>query len=170
MDILCNLLNSKRPLHFCHSTKVILRSKRGRVDDFPFFDCTSPFYFLNWMSLYFFHILLNTAILCLFLLYFDLVVTGRRAFFLSYPLYLFPYSLLSSYHSVSLSHFILAVPMRECLEKRSYVSYTFPITILNCTCFFLTAQRQVHKRRSRRDSLVGWWLGNFLLFFIIISK
>ena len=38
--------------------------------------------------------------------------------------------------SVSLSFFVLAVPMRECLGKLPCVSYTFPAAILNGTCFF----------------------------------
>ena len=38
---------------------------------------------------------------------------------------------------VSLSHYILAVPIRECLGKHSYMNSTFPIAIMNCmyTCF-----------------------------------
>ena len=35
--------------------------------------------------------------------------------------------------SVSLSYFILAVPMRECLGKHSCTSSPFPIAILNGT-------------------------------------
>ena len=38
--------------------------------------------------------------------------------------------------SVSLSYFVLAVPMRECLGKHSCMSSRFPIAILNGTCFF----------------------------------
>ena len=38
--------------------------------------------------------------------------------------------------SISLYYFILAVPMRECLVKHSCMSSTFPIAILNGTCFF----------------------------------
>ena len=40
-----------------------------------------------------------------------------------------PPVLLSS--SVSVSYFILAVPMRECLGKHSCMSSQFPIAILN---------------------------------------
>ena len=57
--------------------------------------------------------------------------------FLSCPLYFFlvlrPRFLRSS---VSLSYFILAVPMRECLRKHSCMSARFPIAILNGTCVF----------------------------------
>ena len=48
--------------------------------------------------------------------------------------YLTPLFLQSS--SVSLSYFILAVPMRECLGKHSCMSSSFPIATLNCTFFF----------------------------------
>ena len=37
--------------------------------------------------------------------------------------------------SLSLSYFILAVPMRECLGKQSYMSSPIPIAILNGTFF-----------------------------------
>ena len=47
---------------------------------------------------------------------------------------LMPLFLQSS--SVSLSYFILAVPMRECLGKHSCMSSPFPIAILNGTFFF----------------------------------
>ena len=40
--------------------------------------------------------------------------------------------------SVSLSYFILAVPMRECLGKHSCMSSPFPIAILNGTSSFLS--------------------------------
>ena len=45
-----------------------------------------------------------------------------------------PHFLLPS--SVSVSYFILAVPMRKCLGKHSCMSYPFPIAILNGTFFF----------------------------------
>ena len=40
--------------------------------------------------------------------------------------------------SVSLSYFILAVPVRECLGKHSCMSSPFPIAILNGTSSFLS--------------------------------
>ena len=55
-------------------------------------------------------------------------------------------SMLTSFilpSSVSLSYSILAVPMRKCLGKHSYMSSTFPIAILNGTYFFPTVQLQV---------------------------
>ena len=41
--------------------------------------------------------------------------------------------------SVSLSYFILAVPMRLCLGKDWCMSSPFPIAILKGTCFFPSA-------------------------------
>ena len=40
--------------------------------------------------------------------------------------------------SVSLSYFILAVPMRECLGKHSCMSSPFPIAVVNDISFFLS--------------------------------
>ena len=57
--------------------------------------------------------------------------------------------------SLSLSYFVLAVLLLERLGKRSHMSSTFPIDILKGTYCFPTAQLHVHKRRSRRDSLVA---------------
>ena len=51
---------------------------------------------------------------------------------------LIPYFLPSS--SVSLSYFLLAVPMRECLGKHSCICYSFPVAILNGTCSFREAK------------------------------
>ena len=43
--------------------------------------------------------------------------------------------------SLSLSYFILAVPIRRCLGKHSCMSSSFPIVILNDTWFFPTVQQ-----------------------------
>ena len=51
--------------------------------------------------------------------------------------------------SVSLSYFVLAVPMLECSGKHSCMSAPFAIAILNCTCFFPTVQLQVHNVYSK---------------------
>ena len=56
------------------------------------------------------------------------------------------------FSSVSLSYFILAVPMRECLGKHSCTSSTFSIAILNGTCFFPIVQLQVHNVYSERKT------------------
>ena len=46
--------------------------------------------------------------------------------------------------SVSLSYFILAVPMRECLGKHSCMSFPFPIAILNGTSFLSLVQENTN--------------------------
>ena len=46
--------------------------------------------------------------------------------------------------SVSLSYFILAVLMHNCLGKHLCMSSPFPIAMLNGTCFFPIVQLQVH--------------------------
>ena len=87
---------------------------------------------------------------------------GRRDFFLFVPAVLFsiltPLFCVSS--SVSLSYFVLAVPMRKCLGKHSCMSSSFPIVMLNDTSFFPTVQLQVHTENSARygrntDALVN---------------
>ena len=45
--------------------------------------------------------------------------------------------------SVSLSYFILAVPIRECLGKHSCASFSFPIAILNGTCIYREAKESL---------------------------
>ena len=57
--------------------------------------------------------------------------------------------------SLSLSYFILAVPLRKCLGKHSCVSSSFPIVILNDTSFFPTVKLQVpivYSERKNRNS------------------
>ena len=49
--------------------------------------------------------------------------------------------------SVSLSYFILAVPMRECLGNHSCMSSLFPVAIPNGTSFFSTVQLHVNKKQ-----------------------
>ena len=74
--------------------------------------------------------------------------------------------------SVSLSYFVLAIPMRECLGKHSYMSSPCPIAILNCTCLFPTLQLQVHNVYSERKTrnscalvnLYDFKLNSILLF------
>ena len=43
-------------------------------------------------------------------------------------------------------------PMRECLRKHSCMSSTFPIAILNGTCFFLEVHLEVHNVNSEREN------------------
>ena len=132
------------PISYIHTECYIF--SRGRVDDSSFFEYLSSFFLVNWISLYFFHIFWNTNKSCLLLLYFDYDSLGLRNFFLSLSLCFFPYSRLFSYlnSSVSLSNFIIAVPMLKCLGKHSCMSYTFPIAILNGTFFFDSATTSAH--------------------------
>ena len=51
--------------------------------------------------------------------------------------------------SVSLSYFILAVPMRECLGKHSCMISQFPIAILNGTSSFLSLVQENIKHAQR---------------------
>ena len=54
--------------------------------------------------------------------------------------------------SVTLSYFVLVVPMRDCLGKHLCMSSPFPKAILNGTCFFPTVQRQVHNVYSEQKT------------------
>ena len=79
------------------------------------------------------------------------------ALFLSMLMHLFLYS------SLSQSFFILAVPMCKCLGKCSCMSSSFPIVILNDTCFFPTVQLQVHIVYSERKTRNSCALVNLCL-------
>ena len=73
---------------------------------------------------------------------------GRRDFFFVPGLLLSiltPLFLPSS--SVTLSYLILAVPMRECLGKHSFMSSPFPMALLNGT-FFISRGKIVCLGRS----------------------
>ena len=56
--------------------------------------------------------------------------------------------------SVSLSCFILAVPMSECLGKHSCMSSPFPIAILNGTSSFLSLVQE--NINMPRDTIIGF--------------
>ena len=72
---------------------------------------------------------------------------GRRDFysisFVAALLIFIQTPLFLLYFFVSLSYYILAVPMRECFGKHSCMS-SFPVAILNGICLFPTVQPQVH--------------------------
>ena len=107
-------------------------SERGRMDDLSFFEYLSPFCFLLIKFHYTFSIF--------FIKYYHIMLIGcdrpsghlyfvpALLFFILTPLFL-PSS------SVSLSYFILAIPMRKCLGKHSCMSSPFLIGILNGTLF-----------------------------------
>ena len=70
----------------------------------------------------------------------------------------------------TLSYFILALLMRECLRKNSCMSSSFPIVILNGTYFFQPVQLEVHNVYSERKSrntctLVNLYLQTKLMAF-----
>ena len=106
---------------------------RGMVDDLSFFyHLNSNLFFANLISLYF---SISYKILqYLFIIIFWLGCDRPSGLLFSWLLCFFPYSRLSSF--VSLSYFVLAVHMRECLGKYLWMSSPFPIAILNGTCFF----------------------------------
>ena len=59
--------------------------------------------------------------------------------------------------SVSLSYFILAVPMRECLAKHSCMSSPFPIAMLNGTSSFLSlVQEKLNMPSEHYYRLCSW--------------
>ena len=65
--------------------------------------------------------------------------------------------------SLSLSYFILAVPMRKCLGKHSCMSSSFPIVILKDSCFFPTVQLPLHIVYSGRKTRNSCALVNLYL-------
>ena len=68
---------------------------------------------------------------------------GRRDFFLFRARFA-SFHTHVSLHRFCLSHFILAVPMRECSGEHSSMSSSFPIAILNGACYFPPVQLKVH--------------------------
>ena len=117
----------------------IYQNIRGRVDDFSFFECSSPFCFF-WIE---FLIILFPIFIKYYHIMFIIIVFWIGCNRPSGLLWLGPLSKLTILFlpssSVSLSDFILAVPMRECLGKHSCMSSSFPSALLNGTCFFPTA-------------------------------
>ena len=114
---------------------------RGRVDDLSFFEylcfvfCQLNFIVLFPFLIKYYHILF---IIIVFWLGCDRP-TGLLLFVPALVLFILtPLFLPSS--SVSLSYFVLAVPMRECFGKHSCMSSPCPIAILNCTFFFREAK------------------------------
>ena len=109
------------------------------MDDLSFFDYLSPFCFL----LIEFHCTFPFFIKFHQIVYYYCIRLGcdrpsglllfvRTVLFSILTLFFCPSS------SVSLSYFILAVPMRECLGKHSCMSSPFHVAILNGTASFLS--------------------------------
>ena len=96
---------------------------------------------------------------------------GRLDFFFFVPALLFfiltPVFLPLS--SVSLSYFILAVPMRKCLGKHSCMSSPFPIAIRNGTFFFRSVKAMNIWKRSDIKQILLLPLLLLIIMFIIVD-
>ena len=127
-----------------------------------FFEYLSPFCFCQLNFIVLFQFLIKYYHILFIIIVFRLGCDRPSELLLFVPAVLFsiltPLFCLSS--SVSLSYFVLAVPMRKSLGKHSSMSSSFPIVILNDTSFFPTVQLQVHTENSARcgrntDALVN---------------
>ena len=110
----------------------------------------SVLFFVTWISLYCFHSLL-IIIIIVFWLGSD---KPSGLIFLSYPLYFFPYSRLSFYFLLFLCIIsFLLVPRASVWENtRAWVPhFLWPYWI--GSCFFPTAQLQVHNAYSERKTI-----------------
>ena len=105
-----------------------------------FFDYLSPFCFLLIEFIVIFPFLIKFYQIMFIIIVFRLGCDRLSGLLLFVPVVLFsiltPLFCISS--SVSLSYFILAVPMRGCLGKHSCMSSLFPIAILNGISSFLS--------------------------------
>ena len=115
---------------------------RGRVDDLSFFEYLSSFCFLSIEFHWTFSI--SYKILPYFFYYYCIELGCDRpsGLLLFVPALLLsiltPLFCVSS--TVSLSYFVLAVPMPKCLGKHSCMSSPCPIAILNGTLLFREAK------------------------------
>ena len=127
---------------------MVVTKQRGRVDDLSFFEYFSPFCVLSMEFHCTFPFLIkyyNILFIIVFWLKCDRpsglhFIRARFAFFHT-PLFLPP-------SSISLSYFILAVPMRKCMGKHSWMSSPFLITILNATFCFRSVKAMNNWKRS----------------------
>ena len=106
---------------------AILLHLQGRVDDFSFFDCFSPFCFLFIkFHLPFFILYKNITILCLLLLCCDYVAIGRRGFFFFRARFASFHTHASLTSSVSLSYSCcsLAQVFGKTLLHEFHISYS----------------------------------------------
>ena len=107
-----------------------------------FSNTCSILFFVNGISLYFFPFLIKYYHILFIIIVFWLGCgrpTGLLLFVPALLLSIFT-PLFSPSSSVSLSYFVLAVPMRECLGKHSCMRSPFPIAILNGTFLFREAK------------------------------
>ena len=103
---------------------LLIEFHRGRVDDLSFFEYLSPFCFLSIKFHCSFPFLIKYYHILFIIIVFRLGCDRPSGLLLFVPALLLsiltPLVLPSS--SASLSYFVLAVPMRECLGKHSYMS------------------------------------------------
>ena len=161
------ILSSIYQIKSCfHQTQKVwfIKLNRGRMDDLSFLDYLSPFCFL----LIEFHCTFSISYKRLqYFVYYNIFWLGCdrlsglffSACFASSVLK--PLFLPSSF--VSLSYFILAVPMLVCLGKHSCMGSSSPIAILNSTCFFPTVQLQMYNVYSERKTRNSCALVNLYL-------
>ena len=129
------------------------------MDDLSFFEYLSPSCFceFNFIVLFPFH--MKYYQIMFIIIVFRLGWDRPSGLLLFVPAVLFsmltPLFCVSS--SVSLSYFILAVPMRECLGKHSCMSFPFPIAILNGTSWFLfLVQENINMPSGHYYRLCSW--------------
>ena len=125
----------------CNKDKFLTSTQRGRVDDLSFFKYLSHFVFCQLNFIVLFSFLIKYYHILFIIIVFWLGCDRPSGLLLFVPILLL--SILTPLFlpslSVSLSYFVLAVPMRECLGKHSCMSSPYPIAILNGT--FLFARR-----------------------------
>ena len=105
-----------------------------RVDDLSFFNYLSPFCFLLTEFHYTFFISYIKSYHIIFIIIVFWLICDTPSGLLSFMPTLFFSTLMSLFlpsSSVSISYFILAVPMHECLGKHSRMSSPFLMPILN---------------------------------------
>ena len=124
---------------------IIISGGGGMIYHFRLFKCILFFCQLNFILLFPFHI---KYYFILFVIIVFWLGCDRPSGLLSFvPALLFSIltPLFCPSSSVPLSYFSLAVPMRECLGKHSYMSSPFPIAILNGTSsFFSLVQENIN--------------------------
>ena len=121
---------------------------QGTVDDFSFFDGSSLFCFL----LIEFHFTFSISYKIHHIMFINIVFwlgSDRPAglfFSARFTCFRSHASLLTCFCYFALFHSCF---MRECLGKHSCMSYTFPIAVLNGTCFFPQVHNVCSERKSR---------------------
>ena len=104
-----------------------------------------------------------SCLLCFFL--YSRLSSYLPRLFLCFMICHFSFASLLTPSSVSLSYFILAVPMRGCLGKHSCMSSPFPIAILNGTFFFRPVKAMNNWKRSAIKQILLLLLVCFFILF-----